>query len=774
MPHNSTKHHAFRSIGALTFWLGLACLLHSCGCIRPAGPGTPQSNASEQSAGAPISTALEAVADRLQQIADDVADTALSPEVEALADRLQQITDEVAASPERRAHGVNVAAHYQTDREIPRGVLGVVMNVNVYWCNDGCIDGPGSTPAHDDDLMLLLPFAGTLQQLDVQHTEITDGGLSRIAQLTELKSLNLAGTRITSDGLARLTTLHKLQNLNLSETTLIPADLGPLGELTSLRTIQLPPTAITDEVLAVLGRLPHLQSLALAKTPITDRGLASLAQLREVKVLDLSETGITDNGLVQLADFRNLTQLRLPHTKITGAGLSQLRQLTRLKELDLAETAVDDDGLAHLSNLRDVTSLDLSGTRVRGHGLVHLKDCRDLHEAALPPISLSAIAAVNAVKSWQTLALTLVSDDDHPPVDATANAAISDMPELSNLGITCESPLKLLHVENCPQLANVAVVHSAGQRMAQQPGAEQLPATSLQFDDLPTLRSLYVAGSFDDLAGDEVLRNVDRIVTVGSLTSNTVRGINRCRGLMNLNMNITGITGEPLPDSELEEFRRTTVALISSNNASAAWLTRLIAKMPTLERLDLRLAGLTAANMAGLKNCTQLKHLYVYGIDDPGEPLAFLNSMPHLDQCLVLGCPRVGRIRLSKHAGVQRLYFMYGRLDDLEIDGAPNLTAVYLGRDAHGYNDHDARLNKLDIGSLSVRNVPNLLYLMVDGLDSTIPFTEIVLADAPKLRSLLLRAPPAKRQLEKCRLAIEGEFPKLAQRRLFHVATDPE
>jgi hypothetical protein len=459
---------AFRTLSALTLSLGVASLPLTCGCSRPLGPESSQPASREPSDDQPLK---------------------VSAELEALAERLQAITAEVALSAERRVHGVHRAASYQADRQFPQRVRAVVMNVNVSWCNDGCIDGPAETPVKNEDLSLLKPFAESLETLDVQHTEITDAGLETIAHLTRLESLNLAGTAIDGRGLAHLGRLDKLRHLDLRDTAIQPEHLRTLSVLKSLRTIELPAAAITDEVLAVLGRLPHLRSLVLAKASVSDRGLASLAQLR-------------------------------------------------LETLD------------------------------------------------------------------------------------------------------------------------------------------------------------------------------------------------------------------------------------------ASWLLRLIGKMPVLKRLDLRGRGLTASALAPLSSCTRLEYLAVRGIDEPGEPLAVLNAMSKLDQCLVLGCPRVGRIRLTKQAGVGRLYFKYGRLDELEIDGTSNLTAVYLGHEAHGYNDDDARLNKLEVGCLTVRNTANLLYLMVDGLESALPFTEISLADTPKLRSLLLRAPPVERQPIKCRLMTEGAFPNLVQRRLFHLRAD--
>ena len=760
-----TKPTGAVMLHSMPVWFGWACLCLICGCANDVAPeidGAPETTLTqpvvpnEQVPVGPAATKLAAVEPAVD-----------SSGLDALTERLKQLTDEVEASPVRRAHGVKASATFHFDELRAHDVREIIMSVTVDWCNDGCVYGPAETPAHDNDLLLLLPFAKTLKYLDVQHTEITDVGLQTIAKLTELESLNLAGTAIDGGGLARLLTLHKLQHLDLRETKIPPDELSPLVGLTELRTVELSSSMITDDVLKVLGRLPHLQRVVLVKSPVTDHGLANLTGLKELTALDLSETDVTDAGLNHLAGLTNLTQLQLSQTKITGTGMPHLARLRHLQELDLTKTAVDDTGLVHLAGLRELRSLHLAGTKVRGHGLVHLKECRNLQTVTLPPISFSAVSAVNAVKSWRSLSLTLVSDEHLPPTDA---ATISDMPELISLGITCLGPLKQLRFANCPQLANVGVSHIS-HHGAEQQGAEQLPATSLQFAELPTLRNLGLMGSFNDLAGDEALRNVDRITLNGSLTSDTVRGINRCRGLVSLDLTLTDITGEPVPVPEVLEFSKAQAVTIRSKTAAAVWLTSLIGKMPHLQSLDMRFPRLTATDLEGLKKCTQLKHLVLHGIDDPGEPLAFLNSMPNLDQCLILGCPSAGRIYLSPRAGVRRLYFKYGRLDAIEIDGAPNLSAVYLGNEAHSYSDDDARLNKLDIGSLTVRSAPSLLYLMVDGIDSTTRFSDISLASIPILRSLSLSAPPADRQPDACRMTVEGEFSELVRRRLFHLST---
>lgn len=749
--------------------LSIALCLFWSGCeVRSAKPP------SETEEPEPVSLKVD---DALDEPEVPLNPTATEQELQALLDRLEELTTEVSESPERRVHGLHLSAKLLANEQSPRWVHTVVMNVNVYWCDDGCVDGPAETSANDDDLLLLKPFAKSLQKLDVQHTEVTDAGLQTIAELTELEELNLSGTAIDGEGLQHLVSLDKLRSLNLRETAILPEYLQPLSALTQLHGIDLPASVLTDETLAVLGKLPNLTQLNLSQTPITDRGLEHLSNLKHLEELNLFDTKITDAGLKSLSKMTNLKRLVLSRTKVTSAGLVHLADLKQIEVLDLLETDVEDAGLVHLSGLPELNSLNLTGTPVDGHGLVHLEKCRNLQKIELPPISVHAFTAVNSLRSLQRLSLSLVRANDSDGGKIASEAILENMPELEQLSISCKCPLEQLTVENCPRLAGISITHvgeplSSFANNTNQSRGEPLPPTSLHLDTVPSLRTIYLIGWFDALTGDSALKDITKVSIEGEITSETIRGINRCRGLENLAMKIRQLSGDPVPASELTDFPQALSVTIYSETADAARLSKLVGNMPKLQRLNLRVPGLKGADLAGLENCTQLKHLNVRGIDDPDEPLAFLNSLPDLDQCLVLGCPHIGRIRLTAQAGVQKLYFKYGRIDVLEIDGAPNLSAVYLGREAFGYGDNDARLNKLDIGSLLVRDTPKLLYLMVDAIDSTTPFSEVSLDSTPMLRSLLLRAPPPEKQKTSSRLTVEGEFSKLVQRRLFHLATD--
>jgi hypothetical protein len=58
---------------------------------------------------------------------------------------------------------------------------------------------------------------------------VTDAGLAHLARLTSLQELNLESTQVTDAGLAHLAGLTSLQELDLSEHASDGCGAGPLG-----------------------------------------------------------------------------------------------------------------------------------------------------------------------------------------------------------------------------------------------------------------------------------------------------------------------------------------------------------------------------------------------------------------------------------------------------------------------------------------------------------------------------------------------------------------
>jgi hypothetical protein len=57
-----------------------------------------------------------------------------------------------------------------------------------------------------------------MQDLNIEHSEVSDAGMARLAALTELRRLNLDNTQVTDDSAAAIVNLKKLTWLNLYHT----------------------------------------------------------------------------------------------------------------------------------------------------------------------------------------------------------------------------------------------------------------------------------------------------------------------------------------------------------------------------------------------------------------------------------------------------------------------------------------------------------------------------------------------------------------------------
>jgi len=203
-----------------------------------------------------------------------------------------------------------------------------------------------------------------VNELALELTDVTDGGMAAVASLPNLRVLVLYGGRpgVGNEGLARLHTCTRLKRLELINTR------------------------VTDDGLAILLDFPELRSLTLyhdafRESTLTDAGLLKVKDLGSLKSLDLTGGWITDAGLAHLVAMRSLQSISLDGgTRVTDAGLEHLAGMTALEHLLLRETAVTDAGLAHLSGLTRLKALALSGTRVTDTGLRQLRGLPELKE----------------------------------------------------------------------------------------------------------------------------------------------------------------------------------------------------------------------------------------------------------------------------------------------------------------------------------------------------------------------------------------------------------
>ncbi|KAG1944277.1 uncharacterized protein si:ch73-173p19.1 [Pimephales promelas] len=155
---------------------------------------------------------------------------------------------------------------------------------------------------------------------------VTDVGLSFLSRQTLLLELDLTDyTQLTDHGITQLANMNRLKKLSLSNTQVSDSGLQGLISLKELQELCLDRTAVTSRgVSTLITHLPHLQVMGLASTQVGDtvirQGLVHCPQL--VK-LNLSRTRITDHGLKFLCRMQ-LSQVNLDGTGVTLVGIANL------------------------------------------------------------------------------------------------------------------------------------------------------------------------------------------------------------------------------------------------------------------------------------------------------------------------------------------------------------------------------------------------------------------------------------------------------------------
>ena len=117
----------------------------------------------------------------------------------------------------------------------------------------------------DAGLSSIIKGMDRLTTLELDGTDITDGGLAIVSHLPALETLSVEGCGVTDTGLAHLSSLPALRRLDLSSTLITDAALVQLAELKGLTSLRI---AYTDQI--SFERMVKLRK-ALPNCKIRDR-----------------------------------------------------------------------------------------------------------------------------------------------------------------------------------------------------------------------------------------------------------------------------------------------------------------------------------------------------------------------------------------------------------------------------------------------------------------------------------------------------------------------
>ncbi len=164
-----------------------------------------------------------------------------------------------------------------TTKRVRAGLKEVLNEVNTKF--------PGSlkyvSQANTDLVFSAVSYRSQFQDTDI---DILSGG---IGSLTEL---NLGATQVTDAGMKKLSTFSEIEVLKLSETTITDKGLAELANLKKLRVLNLYGTQVTDQGIKALLGHPTLKKVFLWQTKTTPDGAEELEKsLHESQKSDESE-----------------------------------------------------------------------------------------------------------------------------------------------------------------------------------------------------------------------------------------------------------------------------------------------------------------------------------------------------------------------------------------------------------------------------------------------------------------------------------------------------
>ena len=256
---------------------------------------------------------------------------------------------ELAAQRHFKLIGINL--HHTKVTDVGMGFLGNLTSLNTVDLNQNITD---------DGLRKLLPLKETLEALGLgSNHHITDAGMTYVGQFPKLEVLGFKSNQITDTGMAKL------------------------AELTNLQCVYLEGHTFTDASTNYIGRFNHIRCLTLINDQLTNQALVNLSALKPVELwtLEIRSPKVTDEGLSALREQKNLSELVLSGNRIRGPGLANLADLPHLTKLSVAD--VTDEQLKYVAKIKSLVSLICDRPKFTVDGLRVLKLNKNLKEITL-------------------------------------------------------------------------------------------------------------------------------------------------------------------------------------------------------------------------------------------------------------------------------------------------------------------------------------------------------------------------------------------------------
>jgi uncharacterized protein (TIGR03067 family) len=247
-----------------------------------------------------------------------------------------------------------------------------------------------------------------LEHLDLSFTDVTDSAVSSLLAMKGLKEVVLSGSAVTRDGVAALRDARKDLKVVWTRAYAKPEreaarTLARLGfAVSDDRDYYVTPDRATCQITThghVHIQDPRVVALAVnrrAKEDGQDNGPTAtlvdglISRLPAPTAVALGNSARGDTVFLLLRNVQGLVRLDLSQTEVSDAGLTELKRHQTLEVLDVScAKRVTEKGVAALADLPKLRVLNVRGLKVTPAGLMPLTNLQNLKVLTLDRTALS-------------------------------------------------------------------------------------------------------------------------------------------------------------------------------------------------------------------------------------------------------------------------------------------------------------------------------------------------------------------------------------------------
>ena len=387
-------------------------------------------------------------------------------------------------SPGRHGHEDRLPAAITTRSGNVVGMsFAVISNI------DSCPCETTEYPTYvDDEFLQLVANIQTLEQLDLQHSKLTDTGLSALRRLRHLKFVDLSNTSVTPAG------LQQLQGSSIEELLLNGVNrnwdseelFNVLAGFPMLSSLQIQNIQLTAASIERLRSLPSLKTLSLTGEFSGGRNerlvVADILRLESIslqlfgdfgsiRIRDLPKLQTFSSRTVRTTapderdEFARLPELTSLHCSARGGNAPRLSELPKLETISFAYLAGLPEIPAPLPTVKDVSSYSMRAPGTFFRCLDSFPQLERLHvsphhkKELMEPIAMADLAPIAGLKQLKDLRLSQLTTVDFSFFESITSLEriMLRKVRLPNVVVFSHPRLKLLRVDSDDTVESVSI-----------------------------------------------------------------------------------------------------------------------------------------------------------------------------------------------------------------------------------------------------------------------------------------------------------------------------